>query len=67
MREDLVSGIICMVSDAEDLHGYSAHKLFFALRDDISQVKFCQILNGDNLLFLYFFLMHIQCTCSCVV
>ena len=28
-----------MVSDAEDLHGYSVHKLFFALRDDISQVR----------------------------
>ena len=35
-----MSGIIGMVSDAEDLHGYSAHKLFFALRDDISQVKY---------------------------
>ncbi|XP_011409718.1 PREDICTED: AP-1 complex subunit gamma-1 [Amphimedon queenslandica] len=43
VREDLVSGIICMVSDAEDLHGYSAHKLFFALRDDISQQPLCQV------------------------
>ena len=39
VREDLVAGIIGMVSDAEDLHGYSVHKLFFALRDDISQVR----------------------------
>lgn len=34
-----MAGIIGMVSDAEDLHGYSVHKLFFALRDDISQVR----------------------------
>ena len=38
VREDLVSGIIAMVSDAENLHAYSVRKMYLALRDDISQV-----------------------------
>ena len=41
VREDLVSGIVVMISEAEDLHGYSVQKLFLALRDDISQVSRC--------------------------
>lgn len=39
MQEDLVSGIISMVSDADNLHGYCVNMLFNALRDDISQVR----------------------------
>lgn len=43
VREDLVSGIVVMISEAEDLHGYSVQKLFLALRDDISQQPLCQV------------------------
>ena len=38
MREDMVSSIIVMISEVEDLHAYSVLKLYKALLDDISQV-----------------------------
>jgi AP-1 complex subunit gamma-1 len=43
IREDLVSGIIGMVSDHEDLHNYCVQKLYLALTEDISQQPLCQV------------------------
>ena len=54
VREDLVPGIIAMISEAEELHAYSVQRLFVALRgniDPVSTAMFCAIM------------LYIQCLC----